>query len=94
MIPFLHLMPVMPFALTNYCLGLTKVPFWRFLLWSELVMIPMNAVWVFGADALWRAATKGEPAWGLIAATGGASVALLVLGVLMKRTMNQRRSGS
>lgn len=49
-IPLLRIVPLAPFAVLNYGLGLTGIGFWRYLLWSELAMIPMNAVLVLGSD--------------------------------------------
>ena len=85
-IPFLRLMPIFPFALNNYALGLTRVPFWRYLLFSEIIFLPMNAVWVFGANSLYSAMTSGEVSWGVAGAASGAGLLLLVLGYAAKRT--------
>ena len=47
-IPFVRVVPV-PFALNNYGFGLTSISFRRYLLLSEVGMVPMNAVLVLGA---------------------------------------------
>lgn len=56
-IPFVRLMPFFPFSFNNYALGLIQIPFWKYLLVSELVFIPMNAIMVFGASTLYSAVT-------------------------------------
>ena len=79
-IPFVRLMPIFPFSLNNYALGLTHVPFWRYLVFSEIVFIPMNAVWVFGANTVYAAMTSEEVS---LAVMGGATAAgLLVLALV------------
>ena len=62
-IPFVRLMPIFPFSVNNYALGLTRISFWRYLLFSEFIFIPMNAVLVFGANTLYSAMTGGEISW-------------------------------
>lgn len=84
-IPFIRLMPIFPFAINNYVLGLSRVPFWTYLITSEIVFLPMNAVFVFGAQAIYRALVKGEASWGLLIATTGATLAVLGVGILGKR---------
>ncbi len=88
-IPFVRLMPVFPFALNNYALGLTRISFWRYLLWSELIFMPMNAVYVIGAGALYRAMIRGEVSWLLIGISAGAGILVLGLGILGKRLMRE-----
>ena len=53
-IPMLRIVPIAPFAVVNYGFGLTGISFWRYFGWSELAMIPMNAVLVVGAGLLVR----------------------------------------
>lgn len=84
-IPFVRLMPIFPFSINNYALGLTQIPFWSYLFFSELVLLPMNAVLIFGAGALYNATVKGEISWVLIGITTGAAFVVLALGYLAKR---------
>lgn len=58
-IPFLRIVPLAPFAVINYGFGLTGIGFWRYALWSELAMIPMNAVLVLGSDLFYHAMARG-----------------------------------
>jgi hypothetical protein len=44
--------------MVNYGFGLT-ITFWRYLVWSSLAMIPMDAFLVMGADAFYDATTYG-----------------------------------
>ena len=90
-IPFVRLMPVFPFAVNNYALGLTRLSFWRFFFWSEVVFIPMNAVLVVGSGAIYRAMVRGEVSWLLIVITAGAGMLVLLLGMLGKRVFGQPR---
>lgn len=89
-IPAAHLAPFCPFALTNYCFGLSKIGFWRYMLLAELVMVPMNFVWVFGTNALFGAASGNGSAW-MFAATAGLSVLVVLLGWWAKRVLAGRK---
>lgn len=84
-IPFIRLMPIFPFAINNYALGLTRISFWSYLLYSELVFLPMNAIIVLGAGFLYRATIKGEISWTLIGITTAAAFVVLGIGLIGKR---------
>jgi uncharacterized membrane protein YdjX (TVP38/TMEM64 family) len=71
-----RLVPLFPFNLLNYGFGLTRVPFWTYLFWSWLCMLPGTVVYLVGTDALIRAVTTGEIPW---AAVGVFVVALAVV---------------
>ena len=83
---FVRLTPFFPFAINNYALGLTKISFWSYLLYSELVFIPMNAVLILGAFAIYRAMIRGEISWILIGTTAAAGLLVLILARTAKRT--------
>ena len=71
-----------PFVVSNYGLGLTRIGFWRYLAWSEVGMIPMNALLVLGTDSVVRA-VAGNMSWavtGLALVAAGAIAVLAVLG--------------
>jgi uncharacterized membrane protein YdjX (TVP38/TMEM64 family) len=87
-IPFLRLMPLMPFGVNDYALGLTRVPFWVYFAASEIVFLPMNGVFIFGATTLYRAVVKGQASWVLMAATGAAALLVLLFGYLGKRYLS------
>ncbi len=86
-IPFVRLMPFFPFAINNYALGLTRISFWSYLLWSEVVFLPMNAVLILGAGAIYRALVLGEVSWWLIGLTVGAGLLVLAIGIAAKRAL-------
>jgi uncharacterized membrane protein YdjX (TVP38/TMEM64 family) len=89
---FVRIAPFFPFGINNYALGLTKIPFWSYLLYSELVFIPMNAVLVLGAFAIYRAMIRGEISWVLISTTAAAGVLVLFLARAAKRTFENPKS--
>ena len=70
-IPFVRVVPV-PFALNNYGFGLTSISFWRYLLLSEVGMVPMNVALVLGAGS---ALGVGSGPLVAVAAVAGAGVA-------------------
>ena len=74
-IPFVRVVPV-PFALNNYGFGLTSISFPRYLLLSEVGMIPMNAVLVLGAGSALGIASGPLIAVAGVAATIVGAVAL------------------
>jgi uncharacterized membrane protein YdjX (TVP38/TMEM64 family) len=86
-IPILRILPIAPFAVVNYGFGLTGITFWRYLLWSALAMIPMDALLVMGADAFYDATTYGYVAWPLIAGVLVTAVLVGGLVVLGRKTL-------
>ena len=74
-----RLVPIFPFNLLNYGFGLTKVPFWTYVFWSWLCMLPGTVLYVVGADALAKAVSQGTVPWFLVAAFLGALVFLAVI---------------
>ncbi|MFZ2089346.1 MAG: FAD-containing oxidoreductase [Desulfobaccales bacterium] len=76
-----RLVPVFPFNLLNYGFGLTKVPFWTYVFWSWLCMLPGSLLYVVGSDAIFQAVAKGEVPWTLV---GVLLVVLAVLTVLVR----------
>ncbi|HEY7252105.1 MAG TPA: VTT domain-containing protein [Methylomirabilota bacterium] len=79
-IPFLRIVPVAPFAIVNYGFGLTRIGFWRYFFWTELAMVPMNALLILGADVFYGAAVRGTVSGPGVAAA--AVAALLVAGLV------------
>ena len=74
-----RLVPIFPFNLLNYGFGLTRVPFWTYVFWSWLCMLPGTVLYVVGADAVTKAVTQGEIPWGLVLGVAAAAVLLTVL---------------
>ncbi len=58
-----RLVPLFPFNLLNYGYGLTRIPFWTYVFWSWLCMLPGTIVYLVGTDAIVSAATTGEVPW-------------------------------
>ncbi len=74
-----RLVPIFPFNLLNYGFGLTRVPFWTYVFWSWLCMLPGIALYVVGADALTQGLARGQVPWNLIGALAGLAVVLTFL---------------
>jgi uncharacterized membrane protein YdjX (TVP38/TMEM64 family) len=74
-----RLVPIFPFNLLNYGFGLTRVPFWTYVSWSWLCMLPGTALYVVGADAFTKGLAQGKVPWGLLAALAGVLVILTLL---------------
>ncbi len=74
-----RLVPIFPFNLLNYGFGLTRVPFWTYVFWSWLCMLPGTVLYVVGADAVTKAVTRGEIPWGLVLGVAAAALLLTVL---------------
>lgn len=82
-----RLVPVFPFNLLNYGFGLTKVPFWTYVLWSWLCMIPGTVLFVVGADAFTKGIEQGKVPWGLIGIGAAALVVLTILARFAKQKL-------
>ncbi len=74
-----RLVPVFPFNLLNYGFGLTKVPFWTYVFWSWLCMIPGTVLYVVGADAVMSGIAQGGIPWTLIGVVIATAVILTLL---------------
>ena len=87
-IPFVRVVPV-PFALNNSGFGLTSISFRRYLLLSEVGMIPMNAVLVLGAG--WALGIVSGP---LAAVAAVAAVIVAAVAFAGRRTWRQSAAPS
>lgn len=76
-----RLVPIFPFNLLNYGFGLTRVPFWTYVGWSWLCMLPGTAVFVLGGDTVTRALAEGRVPWPLV---GALAAAILVVTLLVR----------
>lgn len=74
-----RLVPLFPFNLLNYGFGLTGVPFWTYVGWSWLCMLPGTILYVVGADAFTKALTQGQVSWPLVAVFAGVGLILTLL---------------
>lgn len=79
-----RLVPLFPFNLLNYGFGLTRVPFWTYVFWSWLCMLPGTILYLAGTDAVISAVTTGEVPWA-IAGVFIAALAVVVLAVRIAR---------
>ena len=80
-----RLVPLFPFNLLNYGFGLTRVPFWTYVFWSWLCMLPGTVLYVVGADAITTALAEGAVPWALI------GIVAVVVGLLIVLVRNARR---
>ncbi len=74
-----RLVPLFPFNLLNYGFGLTRVPFWTYVVWSWLCMLPGTVLFVVGADAFTRGIAEGHVPWALIGVLVGVTILLTIL---------------
>jgi pyruvate/2-oxoglutarate dehydrogenase complex dihydrolipoamide dehydrogenase (E3) component/uncharacterized membrane protein YdjX (TVP38/TMEM64 family) len=85
-----RLVPLFPFNLLNYGFGLTRVPFWTYVFWSWLCMLPGIVLFVVGADAVAKALAQGKVPWYLV----GAFLAALIFLVIVVRYAKGRLGAS
>jgi pyruvate/2-oxoglutarate dehydrogenase complex dihydrolipoamide dehydrogenase (E3) component/uncharacterized membrane protein YdjX (TVP38/TMEM64 family) len=85
-----RLVPLFPFNLLNYGFGLTRVPFWTYVFWSWLCMLPGIVLFVVGADAVAKALAQGKIPWYLV----GAFLAALIFLVIVVRYAKGRLGAS
>jgi uncharacterized membrane protein YdjX (TVP38/TMEM64 family) len=82
-----RLVPIFPFNLLNYGFGLTRVPFWTYVFWTWLCIIPGTILYVVGADAVLQGAARGKVPWGLILVFVAAFIFLTLLVRLARRRL-------
>lgn len=87
-----RLVPLFPFNLLNYGFGLTRVPFWTYVFWSWLCMLPGTALYVVGADVVVSAFAQGRVPWGLAAVLLTVILLLVGLGWLARRRLAAQES--
>jgi uncharacterized membrane protein YdjX (TVP38/TMEM64 family) len=89
-----RLVPIFPFNLLNYGFGLTRVPFWTYVFWTWLCIIPGTILYVVGADAVLQGAAQGKVPWGLVLAFGAALICLTLLVRFARRRLQSREPES
>lgn len=93
-VAFVRLVPVIPFNLLNYALGLTRIRLVPYVLASFVFMAPATAVYVYagwaGGEALTGAGTLSETAWRVFLALTALGC-LAVLPRLVVRFSRKRR---
>lgn len=74
-----RLIPLFPFDILNYAFGLTKIPFWTYVFWSWLCMLPGTVLYVVGVDAVIQTIVHRRVPWLLLGVIAGVGVLLAVL---------------
>jgi uncharacterized membrane protein YdjX (TVP38/TMEM64 family) len=74
-----RLIPIFPFNLLNYGFGLTKIPFWTYVFWSWLCMLPGTVLYVVGVVAVIQLIAQRKVPWTLLGVLTGVGVILAVL---------------
>ncbi|MBW8057498.1 MAG: TVP38/TMEM64 family protein [candidate division NC10 bacterium] len=87
-----RLVPLFPFNLLNYGFGLTRVPFWTYVGWSWLCMLPGTILYVVGADAFTKGLAQGRVPWPLVGALAVAGLILTFLVRHARRTLQERET--
>jgi uncharacterized membrane protein YdjX (TVP38/TMEM64 family) len=85
-----RLVPIFPFNLLNFGFGLTRVPFWTYVFWSWLCMIPGTILYVVGTDALVSGVSQGKVPWPLVAAMVAAGIVLFLLVKFARRRLRAK----
>jgi len=88
---FTRLIPLFPFNLLNYGLGLTKVKFRTYVFWSWLCMLPGTIIVVVGTDVITKGLAQGRIAWELIAILAVAVIILIGVTWYTKRQLKQAK---
>jgi uncharacterized membrane protein YdjX (TVP38/TMEM64 family) len=90
MVAITRLVPIFPFNLLNYGFGLTKVPFWTYIFWSWLCMLPGTVLYVVGADAVFKGLREKRVPWELLAVLAAIG---LILTFLVRTARKKLREG-
>jgi uncharacterized membrane protein YdjX (TVP38/TMEM64 family) len=91
-VAIVRLIPLFPFDLLNYGFGLTRIPFWTYVFWSWLCMLPGTILYVVGADAFTKGITTGGIPWLLIIIVITISAFLAVLIRYAYRVLKKREN--
>jgi len=78
-IAIVRLVPLFPFNFVNYGFGITRVPFWTYVVWSWLCMLPATILYIVGTDAVIQAIVRKEVPWTLVGVMIAVGVILVVL---------------
>lgn len=85
-----RLVPLFPFNLLNFGFGITRVPFWTYIFYSWLCMLPGTVLYVVGFDAIGTAIENKEVPWVL---AGVVAVMALILFLLVKGARQRLKAG-
>ena len=88
-----RLIPLFPFDLLNYAFGLTKIPFWTYVFWSWLCMLPGTILYVVGVDAVIQTIVRREVPWPLLGVIAVVAVILTVLVRFARRKIREDSKG-
>lgn len=88
-----RLVPIFPFNLLNYGFGLTKIPFWTYVFWSWLCMLPGTVLYVVGVDAVIQLIVQRKVPWTLLGVIAGVGVLLAVLVKFARRKIKDKGEG-
>jgi len=88
-----RLVPIFPFNLLNYGFGLTKIPFWTYVFWSWLCMLPGTVLYVVGVDAMIQLIVQRKVPWTLLGVIAGVGVLLAVLVKFARRKIKDKGEG-
>jgi uncharacterized membrane protein YdjX (TVP38/TMEM64 family) len=80
-----RLVPLFPFNLQNYAYGLTRIPFWTYLVVSGVCILPATIAFTVAAGALSSGASPARTVWTL-----AASAVLIVLLSFTPRWLGRR----
>ena len=94
MVAITRLVPIFPFNLLNYGFGLTGIPFWTYLFWSWLCMLPGTVLYVVGVDAVIQLIVLRKVPWTLFGVIAGVGVLLALLVKFARRKIKDKREES
>jgi uncharacterized membrane protein YdjX (TVP38/TMEM64 family) len=90
MVAITRLVPIFPFNLLNYGFGLTGIPFWTYVFWSWLCMLPGTVLYVVGVDAVIQLIVLRKVPWILLGVIAGVGVLLALLVKFARRKIKDK----
>ena len=94
-VAFVRLVPVIPFNLLNYALGLTRIRLVPYVLASSVFMAPATAVYVYagwaGGEALVGQGTLSDTAWRVLVALTALGFLAVLPRLVVRLAKNRRR---
>lgn len=86
-VAIVRLVPIFPFNLINYGLGLTRVSFFNYVFFSWLFMLPGTFLYVAGGDVLKRVVSDGAIPWKLVLLVVLTGLILYFLAIKFKKRL-------
>jgi uncharacterized membrane protein YdjX (TVP38/TMEM64 family) len=94
-VALVRMLPVSPANILNFAFGLTKIRLEKYIFWTFATMLPGNAIFVIGADAIMEGIYKQQVPWILVLCIFVLAIILLIFSktAFMLLSKNKEQAG-